>query len=82
MFEGDFKQDFGGASWGASALLPILQGTGTDAQHGSKLRLGQAEFAPDSQDISPGINGRNTRGLEFAFLDGFGLFDTLQELLK
>ena len=81
MAFGDAEERTGGSFWMAMALLPVLQGAGTDANKRGELGLAEAEFLADCLGIGP-LECGGARGLLFATQDGTAFLQAGGELLE
>jgi hypothetical protein len=78
---GDAEEGAGGAFGAAVALLPVLEGAGTDAHERGKLALAESEFLTDRLGIGP-FKSRAACGFLFPAQDGTPFLEAGGELLE
>ena len=78
---GDAEEGTGGAFGAAMALLPILEGAGTDADEGGELVLTEAELLAHGLGIRC-LQGGAAGGFVFSAKDGTAFLEAGGELLE
>ena len=78
---GDAEEGAGGAFGAAMALLPVLEGAGTDGDEGGELVLAEAELLAHGLGIRR-LQGGAVGGFRFSAKDGTALLEAGGELLE